>query len=203
MAHNLRHTAPSPENERVYFDYVDWMILTNRDEWMSNAKPEHAVYIMQKFFENATERVRVFTGKLKQQQDDVAVWSDQGVIQAAHEFLSKARTQLLIVADERKIDAEYPNLHPFLHTLRKFAGQSNKMQIRSANKVSIDFLDKHDLRKHFMLMDNRGIRLETNQEKTKAHVNFNNKRTVEEQYSWIFDDVLFSVGHPLFPANIF
>lgn len=199
MAWNPAQDIPTPDDERVYFDYVDWMILTNRDEWMSNARPDHAVYIMKKFFENANEKVRVFTGKLNQKQDGVDVWADAGVIEAARIFLSGPGTQLLVVADEGKIDAESPWAHPLLGALRSFAGQG-KLKIRSASKVSTDFLDKHDLRKHFILMDNRGIRLETNQEKTKAHVNFNSKRIIKEQYGWIFDDVLFSVGQSLLPA---
>ena len=193
----MNHPITTHENfdeELFYFDYVDWMIRERRNEWLSNAKPEHAVYIMRKFFENATEKIRVFTGRLKQYKGDISVWADPDVIEAARGFLNKSGTQLLIVSEDGEIDNEP---HPFIQTLRDFAGQG-KMQIRTADKVSIRFLKKHDICRHFVLMDNRGIRLETDPSKTQAHVNFNMNKSYSETYGWVFDEVLFDVAQPFF-----
>ena len=187
------------EEEVFYFRYVDEMVRSERDEGLSNAKPEHAAYIIRKCLEGATEKVRVFTGRLKQHKDDIAVWADNGVIEAAREFLGKPDTQLLVVAEEGNIDADAPNAHPLIRELtnaKERGGLMGKLLIRTADKVSVKFLKERDLCRHFVLMDNRGIRLETNPAKTQAHVNFNMNKSYSEAYGWVFDEVLFDVAQP-------
>ena len=196
-------TQALSDDERFYFRYVDRMISQNRDEWLSNAKPAHAVYIMARFFDHACETIRIFTGNLKTHQDDFPVWGNAGVIAAAKRFLGNPGTQLLVVTEESDLDAESTESHPLIAALIKFADSDEakgRAVVATAHANAIKFLNDHDACRHFMLMDNTAIRLETDPEKTQAHVNFGNEKFADG-YADLFDKVLFGMGYQKLVIN--
>ena len=123
------------------------------------------------------------------------MYADAHVVEAARHLVSREGGKLTVVI-EQEIDVE-PGQSATDHPLARMASQlktEGKMQglleIRKAPKAAIEFLRMKKYCHHWMLMDERAYRLETDTEEVKAHVNFGDSATAGALVA-IFDQLLY------------
>ena len=188
------------EREKTYFDKVDQAIEQRTNLLFSNGMPEHAVYLIEKFFTNAREIVRLFTGSLSRTVGPVEVYGNPSVATAVRKMLTR-RVQLRVVlqseidvrSDETWVD------HPLVRIERKMKEDGTLrglLDMRQASPDSIEHLKKFKFLNHWMVMDKTAYRLETDVRRAVAHVNFGDA-DMAGALADIFDDVLFSSARPL------
>lgn len=156
--------------ERAYFEGVDSALRVKSRVPFGNGKPAHAAYLIDKFFAKAANHVRLFSGCLTQEAQGIALYGNPHIHRTVEGFLQRGGKLSIMLEDT--IDA--PNKDALQHPLIKaaLAVRSDAMQLRQAAKVSIDGLKSADYHYHWMVMDKRAFRLETNIEQYKAAVCF-------------------------------
>ena len=179
--------------EKHYFGYIDEAFEKNKKIEFSNGKPCHAVYLIRAFLKNASDHVRLFSGKLSRKgSDDTEIYQAPEVIESACQFLSKRNTKLDIVL-EQDIDGGNANEHPLIEGIMGMEGSiRGNFGLFQASPDELDFLKSKSFLYHFMTMDDRGIRLETdstNLEDIKAIVRIGNKETTKG-FAHLFDSVI-------------
>ena len=172
------------QEDHTYYRIVDEAFNSPHRRLISNGKPEHAAYLIRKFFEKAEATVRLFSGRLSREigKPPVPVFADPAVIDAARRFLQKKGTDLkVVVADE--LDRDDGGSHPFLDAIRdeaKWGFLRGKLEVRRAPEEA-------RRRPHFLLMDDSALRFETDSEKVKAVVVMNDRGKLFTQASDSFD----------------
>lgn len=186
--------------EKLYFKQIDLALKESLDFPLSNGKPAHAVYLIDKFLRHATRHVRLYSGNLRRTWDDIDVYGHMRVLDAARVLLQR-RADLSIVL-EGEIDGGNVKEHPLIRNALKWRDEGSMkgvLDIRQADQASIDFLNDRDFNHHWMVMDERAYRLEADTGDVKAHVNFGN-RVVAKALCDIFDKHLFRIAKPLIPS---
>ena len=181
--------------ERYYFANVDEALETARNVVLSNGRPQHAVYLIEKFFRNAQHVVRLFSGRLSRTYGGVSVYTNPRVVDAAADLVGRANCKLSVIVEE-EIDVE-PGQPVADHPLARMASalktrgeMRGRFEVRQASRTAIDFLRRKDYCHHWMVMDRRAYRLETDTEQVKAHVNFGDSTTAGALVT-IFDQLLY------------
>lgn len=189
------------EDERYYFETVDEALASGADVAISNGRPQHAVYLIEKFFRNAERVVRLFSGRLSRTYGGVSVYSNPRVIAAAEHLVGRPDCKLSVVIQE-EIDVSHGQSvadHPLARMASGLKDKGNLhglLEIRQASRDAIDFLRGRNYCHHWMVMDQRAYRLETDTEQVKAHVNFGDSITVGA-LTTIFDHLLYRTGKDL------
>lgn len=173
-----------------YFKLIDRCASERKDLEISNAKPEHARYLIKKLFSIASRNVRLYTGRLDQKSDRSAglliyAWDD--LIREVISFLSLKDARLDILV-QKEIDGDKE--HPLIQEIRN-KGLFGKVNIKQVNRTD-PFADTPT---HFMTVDASAFRLETDDERTEAVANFWNPRLTKRLNS-VFDNN-FSLGKSL------
>ena len=75
--------------EQMYFKLIDKAIEHPEDNVISNGKPAHAVYLLNKFFETAKHSIKIYTGNLARTFDGVMAYADPQMAKSAVKFLSQ------------------------------------------------------------------------------------------------------------------
>lgn len=182
------------DDQRWYFDHVDQALEAHENVIISNGKPEHAVFLIHRFLSNAKAVVRLFSGKLSQTYGNVQIYGNAHVSDAASKALGEGVDIRIVLEDSIDAEHEEAENHPLVRLAREMdaAGTlKGSLRIYKASAKAHEFLD--DFRYHWMTMDDRAYRLETEPEKAKAHVNFGDSDMVSS-LSDIFDNVLLSDG---------
>ena len=171
------------EEERFYFEYVDEKLDAKENVGISNGKPIHAVYLIEGFLSRATQQVRLFSGKLSRTSESgTPIYADPHVAAAALKFLSKEGSRLTVVL-EKDIDVEAEQSvedHPLVNEIlaakerNEVAGTFELCQI---SDEALQFLDRHEVHNHLMILDEQAYRIETDLEEFKAHVNFGDTKS--------------------------
>ena len=184
------------EAERIYFGEVDRAFAASEDISISNGRPEHAIYLIHKFLTHARSVVRLFTGSLSRNHNGVVAYANPHITHAVRTFLARPASQLLVVA-QKDIDVdegESPEDHPLVLAAKEAerTGQlRGVLELSRASPDAIKALRVGNVLHHFMLMDKRAFRLETDPHQATAFVNFGDQSTVDVLTS-IFDDLLCS-----------
>ena len=117
-----RATATPEEMSRpTYYQIVDQAFQSERTRFISNGRPEHAAYLMEKFFAEAKSSVCLFSGHLSRVVGGVEVYSSKEVINAAKSFLRRSGSKLDIIlagdidVDEGESAEDHPLLKGLLH----------------------------------------------------------------------------------------
>ena len=155
---------------RSYYEIVDQAFESEHKRLISNGQPEHAAYLVRKFFEGAERHIRLFSGHLKRNVDDVPMFSSPDIIKAAKGFLRKpgAMLDIVLAGGIDVSEGGEPEDHPLLAAIRY---ESNWGFLRGTLTLSMaGEVDKGF--QHFLLMDDRAVRVETDSEKVKAIVAF-------------------------------
>ena len=146
---------------------------SKQERVISNGKPEHAAYLLRKFFEKAEQHVRLFSGNLAQHMDYVPIFAAPEIIDAARTFLRKHGAKLsVVVAGDVEVET-----HPFIRGMREEAEWGflrGSMTMAKASDEDAGFF-------HFQVMDDRVCRVETREEGSsiKALVGFNDSDLCE------------------------
>ena len=184
-------------DERHYFEYIDHACESKLDEDISNGRVEHAAYIIHKFLTTATRHIRIFSGALSRTYNGVSVYGNECIIEAMETFLSQPdRRCWIVTADDLDVGlGETPRDHPIVRAIEEMRANDRlrgEFEIRRAPPDGLEFLrDRFD--NHWMTMDDRAYRIETNLARAGAHVNFNHPRTADALVT-IFDAKMFSPG---------
>ena len=164
------------EQERRYFGEVDAALVASSDLLISNGKPEHAVYLIEKFFTHAKESIRLFSGRLSRAIGDVEVYGNPKVGEAAEKLLANQGNVQIVLEHDIDVDdgvvwAEHP-LIQIRDRLEKEGRLTGQLEVRQASEESLTHLRRFNFLNHWMVMDDRAYRLETDARKATAHVNF-------------------------------
>ena len=182
------------ERERTYFERVDSAIALETNLLFSNGLPQHAVYLIEKFFTNAKEKVRLFSGSLSRTVGGVDVYGNPMVAKAVEKMLTNGVSLQIVLHNAIDVDVDETWIdHPLARIadrLNKTGGVSGSLDIRKSSQDSIEHLRKHEFLNHWMVMDRTAYRLETDIRRAKAHVNFGDS-DMANVLADIFDDVLF------------
>ena len=184
----------SLRDEQLYRKMVDRAFEEKENKSFSNGRPQHAAYLMQKFFERAQSTIRLYSGCLKKQWGGVQIFESSGVIGAALEFLRQEGSRLTIVL-EKDIDGGSPEDHPFL-----LAVKNAEPAIRGSVRVCAKTVEITPPPPHFMVMDKRGYRVETKADEIVASANVNDEPLAQRIASF-FDGVLVSNSTPLWSSG--
>ena len=177
------------EAEANYCRVVDLLFEQAADEEMSNGKPQHAVYLIYKFLRHGTTSIKLYCGSLLRSKDGVDVYGDPHVLNAARRFVRQSGTFLQIVVEE-DIDAPDGARHPLVEAVNQEAESKSmhgRFAIRKAPKWVKERLSEQ-FPYHFLVMDDRAFRLETDQDQARAVANFGD-RTYAKALSRLFDDI--------------
>ena len=179
-----------PEAEAIYCKVVDDMFDSAEDFAISNGKPEHAAYLIYKFLRNAKSSVSLFSGCLEQVKDGVPIYRDPHILDAARRFLRRSGSMLRIVL-QNPIDAASADQHPLVEAIwRDSEAQQTRgtLEIRQASAGVISGLKRGEFLYHFLVMDGRAHRVETDPHKPEAFANFGD-RPYSEALEDLFDGI--------------
>lgn len=188
------------KDERDYFRAVDKALKGSIDRLISNGKPQHAAYLIEKFLAHAQQVVRIFSGRLARAVNGVEVYENDQVLAAAEKLLKKGASLHIVL--EQDIDlrtGETWTDHPVAQLacrLRKEGMIDGVLDIRQASEGSLTYLKDRDFPYHWMIMDESAYRLETDIGKAKAHANFGDGE-MAGKLARIFDHLLFNRATPL------
>ena len=160
--------AKASGEEQAYFQAVDAVFQSQEDRIISNGEPAHAVYILNKLLEGAERSVGIYTGKLAQTFNGVLAYSDPVIAESAAKLLSKENSELtIVIAGKPDVpDGQPIRKHPFLAAL-------SKQEIRGKLRVvEASETDREEVNFHFVVMDNKAVRIEIDTADAKAYVNF-------------------------------
>ena len=188
------------EKEKVYFEKVDSALAQETNLLFSNGLPQHAVYLIEKFFTNAKTKVRLFSGSLRRTVGGVVVYGNPRVAQAVEKMLTGGVSLQIVLQNAIDVDVNQTwKDHPLVRIedrLNEAGRVSGSLEIRQSSKDSVRHLEKFKFLNHWMVMDRTAYRLETDIRKTTAHVNFGD-REMAGALADIFDNMLFRSAKPL------
>ena len=187
--------------EKLYFERVDNFFVRKVGDQFTNGNAAHAVYLITKFFREATNEVRIFSGSLtKRASNGVQIYENPNLIDAAGDFLRKGGKLRIVV--QNKIDGgmeKHPLVKDFLN--------KDGYRLVQASEGAISFLKEQKFLHHMMVMDEDAWRLET-----RTHLDGDGSlRSVEaivsafdkesaKSLKTLFDTVLLGDGKALTPA---
>lgn len=180
--------------ERLYFKMIDASLESREDRVISNGKPAHAVYLINKLLACARRSVRIYTGRLSRTFDGVLAYADPVIARSAITFLGKEGSELsIVIADEPDVEPGQPlRDHPFLKAILD-ADIRGKLRVSKANEA-----DRERFQYHFIVVDDEAMRIEIDTEKAQAYVNFGNA-PFGKQLRGVFDEFERN-GAPLLPV---
>ena len=184
------------EADRLYRQLIDQVAADGEDRLISNGRPEHAAYLIRKFFSHASADIRLYTGRLARAfgRSEVPVYADKDVIESAKQFLRRPGTRLTILS-EHALDVDFGRAaedHPLIRSLVKDDLKRGSLDVFRLNQTSKSPF-------HFWVMDDTAYRVETDHRKAKALVNFGGGE-MASQLVTLFD-LLIVVSNRLVPAD--
>ena len=185
------------DDEKLYFNQIDLALEESLNLPLSNGKPAHAVYLIDKLLRNATKNIRLYSGNLRQVWDDIDVYRHEVILDAVSVLLKRGADLFIIL--EEDIDGGSVMEHPLVRSAFKWNDEGllkGLLDIRQADQSSIAYLEERDFNHHWMVMDEQAYRLEADTGDIKAHVNFGDE-VVGEALTKIFDRRLFRMARPL------
>ena len=181
--------------EQLYREMVDRAFKGNDPRSFSNGKPEHAAYLIGRFFDHARSTIRLYCGSLARAMNGVQVYASSDVIGSALDFLWRPDTRLLIVL-ENEIDAQSRDDHPLLKAI-----SVAEPHVRGTTRVYTNGVRMGDTGNpvtipHFMVMDQIGYRMEVDYRKVIASATVNDV-SQSQTLARFFDQVLIERNKPV------
>lgn len=181
MTHILDPFKPQTwnEDEKAYFSEIDAAFADTRMPLLvGNDKPAHAAYLVEKFLTNAEQDVRLFSGCLKREAQGIELYGNSHVHEAMRNLFSRNGKLMIVLEDDIDADGGLAHNHPMIANARAWLGSVGNgvleefLDVRKAERESIQSLKDDDFHHHWMVMDQSVFRLETNIEAYKAAVGF-------------------------------
>ena len=192
---SMRNRGKGMTNEIEYRRVVDEAIKNQTDMPISNGKPEHAVYLIQKILRNAKEVVRVFSGKLARNSHGVPVYGGNEILAATRDFLGRGgRIKVLL---EKPIDVDKGQMwtdHPLVKMVHSIPQGKDLLEVKKAPENLINELRDTEVLYHWITMDKQAYRLELDTTRAKAIANFGNPKTAQVLVA-IFDQLFAQSEH--------
>ena len=174
------------DGERRYFKIIDDALVNGDDLPISNGKPQHAVYLLGKFLENASQSINMFSGRLSRYLDDGAVpaFADEHVLASARGFLERDATLCVVLEEEPDVGSgdEDPERHPLVQVARELAATERlrgSLEVRKVEDRALEALHQAKFYHHWMVMDGSAYRLELEPGTAKAVANFGDAERAE------------------------
>lgn len=135
---------------------------------IANGSAIHATFLLQTFFENAKEKICIYTRRLH-----VDVFDNYDLLSAAKGFLEKNENTKILIAFQ-KADAQEEILgRSFIKELAKVEGAQQKLELWDANTWPAKL-------NHFAVMDDKAFRYELNHDQKEAVANFGDKKSAKK-----------------------
>lgn len=157
--------------ERAYFEQIDLALRDKSDVLIGNGRSAHALYLIDKFFANATTHVRLFSGCLKQEAQGIKLYGSSHIHQSMDALFKRNGRLSIMLEDDIDAPSGEVREHPLIRAALSM-GEADAIQLRKAAKSSVDYLKEADYHHHWMVMDDWAFRLETDIEKYRAAVCF-------------------------------
>lgn len=151
-----------------YKDVVDRLAAEKKDSRFTNKGPNHAGVVVAAMLRNATSNVKLFTGKLPSN-----FYTSDDVLDAFKTFLAKGSVTVLVADTCDDVSLQ-------------------KLKEVNAGKPLTFFALNEKIEKmppHFMVADGQAFRLEMDDAKAEAVVNFNEPK-IAATLSGIFDSLV-------------
>ena len=182
-------------SENGYRLIVDKAVKEKMDLPISNGKPEHAAYLIQKILENAEKVVRIFSGTLTRNFRGVPAYGSEQILSATHAFLMRGGNMKVIL--EKPIDVDDGQAwtdHPLVKEAHSVTNGSDLLEVRQASERGVNELRDAKVLYHWITMDQQAYRLEMDTTRAKAIANFGNPSTARS-LNIIFDDLFAKSQH--------
>ena len=156
------------EEERLYFKLIDEAQAAGKKELISNSRAEHAVYLLYKLLEAADHSVKIYSGNLARHFGNVLAYGESKVAEAAVAFLRREDSELsIITVEDLDVDkGQTPSEHPLLVEIAKSEVQGQVVLARGNQE------DWNNFKYHFIVADDKSVRVEYDTNNLKAFVNF-------------------------------
>ena len=177
---NDKETQMTAKEEIPSYEEIVFSLAENKEnKRFSNGKPDHAAILLRAMLTHASEKVRIFTGKLYE------VVYNEKISEEVNEFLSSGKKELCILI-EQDLDEKELKHHPLIKSVR----ESNLKNLYLRKAVGTYASGRAS---HFSVMDKKGFRFELEDpiksgDKTqcRAIANFNEPSTAK-QFADAFD----------------
>ena len=157
------------EEEQAYFRLIDDALKYKANRKISNCKPAHTVYLLNKFLTSARRSVRIYTGRLARSIGAVRAYADPEIAASAIEFLRKKDSSLsIIILGEPDVEpGQSIGSHPLLDAISNADGIRGTVSVFRGN--SGDWIE---FPFHFTIMDSEAARIEFDGNSTDAVARF-------------------------------
>ena len=162
-------------DEQTYFKIIDEAMQSDQPRVISNGQAAHAIYLIYKFLDSATESVKIYTGSLKQHlKGNLLAYADKTVTDAAIRFLRDPDARLtIVIADELDIQEGQSLLdHPMVARIHESSVNGQFTLLHETGQVN-------NYPEHLLIMDDKAVRVETEPQDTKAFVSFGDRELGE------------------------
>ena len=174
------------EEEERYFRMIDTSAESEQEKIISNSVPAHAVYIIHKLLSIAQEKVDICTGSLRRSFKGVCAYADPELATAAIDFVNRGGRLRIVILNEPDLDeGQSLGQHPLLMALSEADFQEDgRVAVYKNSKEEVAQATPY----HFIVMDDKAVRLEIDPEKAEAYVSFNHKEAgkgLSDSFDWI------------------
>ena len=166
------------EDDAGYYAMVDRAFESRESRDIGNSRPNHAACIIHKLLDQAQSKVVIYCGHLKQDKGGVFIYGSPSIIDAARKLLRKPGSTLSIVVekDVDVDDGQQPEAHPLIASIQM---EADRGWLQGRFDVMALPPDETLLPQHFVVMDDRAYRLETDGDTASAIVNFGDSETAK------------------------
>ncbi len=121
--------------EQLYREMVDRAFKGNDPQSFSNGKPEHAAYLIGRYFDHARSTIRLYCGSLARAVNGIQVYASSDVIGSALDFLRRPNSRLLIVLenDRRSVAGRAPTAQSDIRRRASRRGHNARLHERGPN----------------------------------------------------------------------
>lgn len=154
--------------EKGYYMLANNLFEKKENKSFDNGEYAHALWGMYKLFEMAEQSIDIFSGKLKEQINEIDFYANAQFLEMVKKFLKKPNSTLNIISEDVLSDS-----HSFVKLSKLFP---KKINIKRLKKEQYNFDN------HFIVADNTAYRYEieeNNGETVKAEFNFNDEKSAK------------------------
>ena len=171
------------EEQKLYCEMVDKYSQKRTNSYISNGKPEHAIYLISKLFGMAEKHIRIYSDKLKDKLlssersdhgDSLDFYGNDELLKKLLPFFSTSGTKLDIVVEKDIENIESHSLLAMIKDMKSSGNFKTEVTLKKLDKEGLDILADIDFQNHFIVSDCEAFRLEIDHEPLnyQARANF-------------------------------
>ncbi|MEC8325895.1 MAG: hypothetical protein VX100_07345 [Pseudomonadota bacterium] len=185
---SIFNPAERTDEQRFYCESVDHFATHRENQYISNGKAEHAIYLISKLFGMADNQLRIYSDRLKhtltkEDRDDsgepLDFYGHPELIKKAKRFLTKPGFKFTVVVENGLDD---PQAHPLIKLVKSLEKQGTlkaDCEFRQLTEEAKAELVTEEFGNHFIVADEQAYRCELNddQHNYSAGANFGAPKT--------------------------